>query len=184
MAAYVPHNYPLDVLEPGLEETAFYDPKNFTFPAGCHVCEVEIDPETGVVDILNFVAADDFGRIINPMIVEGQVHGGLTQGIGQALYEQCVYEPESGQLLTGSMMDYCLPKADDVPNFNVSTNTTLCTHNALGSKGCGEAGSIGSPPAVINAIVNALDELGVDDIAMPATPSRVWQAIQEARVAQ
>lgn len=184
MAAYVPHNYPLDELEPGLEETAFYDPKNFTFPAGCHICEVEIDPETGVVDIVKFVAADDFGLIVNPMIVEGQVHGGLTQGIGQALYEQCVYDPESGQLLTGSMMDYCLPKADDVPNFDTSTNKTLCTHNVLGSKGCGEAGSIGAPPAVINAVVNALEELGVDDIAMPATPSRVWQSIQDARTAQ
>ena len=137
MAAYVPHNYPLDELEPGLEETAFYDPKNFTFPGGCHICEVEIDPETGVVTVDRFTAADDFGRIINPMVVEGQVHGGVTQGIGQALYEQCIYD-ESGQLLTGSYMDYCLPKADNLPNFEVTTNTTLCAHNALGVKGCGE----------------------------------------------
>ncbi len=180
MAAYVPHNYPLDVLEPGLEETAFYDPKNFTFPSGCHICEVEIDPDTGVVEIVRFVAADDFGRIINPMIVEGQVHGGLVQGIGQALYEQCVYDPESGQLLTGSLLDYCLPRADQVPNFEVSTNTTLCKHNALGVKGCGEAGAIGSPPAVINAVVNALDDLNISDMAMPATPERVWQAIRSA----
>ena len=177
MAAYVPHNYPLDTLEPGLEETAFYDPKNFTFPAGCHICEVEVDPDTGVVDVVSFTAGDDFGRIINPMIVDGQVHGGVTQGIGQALYEQCVYD-ESGQLLTGSMMDYCLPKADNVPNFAVTTNVTPCTHNVLGVKGCGEAGAIGSPPAVINAVLNALSDYKVDNLQMPATPERVWQAMQ------
>jgi len=180
MAAYVPHNYPLEELEPGLEETAFYDPKNFTFPSGCHICEVEIDPETGVVTVESFVAADDFGRIINPMIVEGQVHGGVTQGIGQALFEQCVYDSDSGQLLTGSLLDYCLPKADQVPNFEVSTNVTLCKHNELGVKGCGEAGAIGAPPAVINAVVNALEPYDVDDIQIPATPERVWQAIQAA----
>ncbi len=176
LAAYVPHNYPLDTLEPGLEETAFYDPKNFTFPAGCHICEVEIDPDTGVVEVVSFTAGDDFGRIINPMIVDGQVHGGVTQGIGQALYEQCVYD-ESGQLLTGSMMDYCLPKADNVPNFSVSTDMTPCTHNVLGVKGCGEAGAIGAPPAVINAVLNALSEYKVDNLQMPATPERVWQAM-------
>ena len=180
MAAYVPHNYPLDELEPGLEETAFYDPKNFTFPAGCHICEVEIDPDTGVVDVVSFTAADDFGRVINPMIVEGQVHGGLTQGIGQALYENCVYD-ESGQLLSGSLMDYCLPKADNVPDFAVTTNVTPCTHNVLGVKGCGEAGAIGAPPAVINAVVNALADFGIDDMPIPATPERVWQAIQAAK---
>jgi carbon-monoxide dehydrogenase large subunit len=180
LAAYVPHNYPLDVLEPGLEETAFYDPKNFTFPAGCHVCEVEIDPDTGTVEVVSFVAADDFGRIINPMIVEGQVHGGVAQGIGQALYEQCVYDGDSGQLLTGSLMDYCLPKADHLPDFSVATNVTLCTHNVLGVKGCGEAGTIGATPAVINAVLDALAEYGVTDIALPATPERVWRAIQSA----
>jgi carbon-monoxide dehydrogenase large subunit len=179
MAAYVPHNYPLEELEPGLEETAFYDPKNFTFPAGCHICEVEVDPDTGVVDVVRFTAADDFGRVINPMIVEGQVHGGVTQGIGQALYEQCVYD-ETGQLMSGSLMDYCLPKADNVPDFAVTTNVTPCTHNVLGVKGCGEAGAIGAPPAVINAVVNALSGLGVDDVAIPATPERVWRAIQAA----
>jgi carbon-monoxide dehydrogenase large subunit len=178
LAAYVPHNYPLDVLEPGLEETAFYDPKNFTFPGGCHICEVEIDPETGIVKVDRFTAADDFGRIINPMIVEGQVHGGVTQGIGQALYEQCIYD-DSGQLLTGSYMDYCLPKADNLPNFEVTTNTTLCTHNVLGVKGCGEAGTIGSTPAVINAVVDALSGLGITDMPIPATPERVWQAIRQ-----
>ncbi|GMR17376.1 MAG: xanthine dehydrogenase family protein molybdopterin-binding subunit [Gammaproteobacteria bacterium] len=180
MAAYVPHNYPLDVLEPGLEETAFYDPKNFTFPAGCHICEVEIDPDTGTVELAAFTAADDFGRIINPMIVAGQVHGGLTQGIGQALFEQCVYDPASGQLLTGSLMDYCLPRADQLPNYQLTTNTTLCTHNALGVKGCGEAGAIGSTPAVINAVVDALSGMGVEDISLPATPQTVWKAIQAA----
>jgi len=179
LTAYVPHNYPLDELEPGLEETAFYDPKNFTFPAGCHICELEIDPETGHIELQRFVAADDFGRVVNPMIVEGQVHGGLTQGIGQALYEQCVYD-DDGQLLTGSLLDYNLPKADSVPDFEVATHETLCTHNALGVKGAGEAGAIGSTPAVINAVVDALSELGVDDIALPATPERVWQAIQQA----
>ena len=177
MAAYVPHNYPLETLEPGLEETAFYDPKNFTFPAGCHICEVEVDPDTGVVDVVRFTAGDDFGRIINPMIVDGQVHGGVTQGIGQALYEQCVYD-DVGQLLTGSMMDYCLPKADNVPNFAVTTNVTPCTHNVLGVKGCGEAGAIGSPPAVINAVLNALSDYNIDNLQMPATPERVWQAMQ------
>jgi carbon-monoxide dehydrogenase large subunit len=176
MAAYVPHNYPLETLEPGLEETAFYDPKNFTFPAGCHICEVEVDPDTGVVEVVSFAAGDDFGNIINPMIVDGQVHGGVTQGIGQALYEQCVYD-DSGQLLTGSMMDYCLPKADSVPNFSVSTDVTPCAHNVLGVKGCGEAGAIGAPPAVINAILNALSDYNVDNLQMPATPERVWQAM-------
>ncbi len=179
MAAYVPHNYPLDILEPGLEETAFYDPKNFTFPAGCHICEVEIDPDTGVVDVVRFTAADDFGRVINPMIVEGQVHGGVAQGIGQALYEHCIYD-DSGQLMSGSLMDYCLPRADNLPDFAITTNVTPCTHNILGVKGCGEAGAIGAPPAVINAVINALSERGVDDIAIPATPQRVWQAIQSA----
>ena len=180
MAAYVPHNYPLEELEPGLEETAFYDPKNFTFPAGCHICEVEVDPDTGVVDVVSFSAADDFGRVINPMIVKGQVHGGVAQGIGQALYEQAVYD-EDGQLMSGSLMDYCLPKADNIPDFTVTTNVTPCTHNVLGVKGCGEAGAIGAPPAVINAVVNALADHGVEDLAMPATPQRVWEAMQAAK---
>jgi carbon-monoxide dehydrogenase large subunit len=139
-AAYVPHNYPLDKLEPGLNESAFYDPTNFTFPAGSHICEVEIDPDTGQTRIVSFTAMDDFGKVINPMIVEGQVHGGLAQGIGQALLEGCVYDPESGQLLTGTLMDYALPRADDLPSFKVGTRETPCTHNPLGVKGCGEAG--------------------------------------------
>ena len=180
LAAYVPHHYPLEELEPGLEETAFYDPKNFTFPAGTYVCEVEVDPETGVVEIDSFHATDDFGSIINPMIVEGQVHGGLAQGIGQALLEGCRYDSD-GQLLSGSFMDYTMPRASDVPAFSVDTTVTECSHNPLGVKGCGEAGAIGSPPAVINAILNALSDVGVTDLEMPATPHRVWQAIQNAQ---
>jgi carbon-monoxide dehydrogenase large subunit len=181
LAAYVPHNYPLDKLEPGLDETAFYDPTNFTYPAGTHICEVEVDPETGVVKVVNFTASDDFGNIINPMIVAGQVHGGLTQGIGQALLEACVYDADSGQLLTGSYMDYAMPRADDVPSFKVSTQVTPCTHNPLGAKGCGEAGAIGAPAAMMNAVHDALAAVGVKRIDMPASPHRVWQAIQSAR---
>jgi len=131
------------------------------------------------VEVVKFTAADDFGRIINPMIVAGQVHGGVIQGIGQALYEQCIYD-DSGQLMSGSLMDYCLPKADTSPDVAVTTNVTPCTHNILGVKGCGEAGAIGSPPAVMNAVLNALADYDVDDIQMPATPQRVWQAIQSA----
>jgi carbon-monoxide dehydrogenase large subunit len=174
LAAYVPHNYPLDKLEPGLNENAFYDPTNFTYPAGSYVCEVEVDPASGVVEICSFTAVDDFGNIINPMVVEGQVHGGLAQGIGQALLENCVYDPESGQLLSGSYMDYAMPRAGDLPSFKIGTHGTPCTHNPLGVKGCGEAGAIGSPPALINAITDAI---GVSDIAMPATPERVWRAV-------
>lgn len=177
LTAYVPHKYPIEELEPGLEETAFYDPKNFTYPSGAYICEVEIDPRTGETQIVSFVAADDFGNVVNPMIVEGQVHGGLAQGIGQALLENAVYD-ENGQLLTGSYMDYCMPRADDLPSFRVETMPgTPCTHNPLGVKGCGEAGAIGSPPAVINAICDALAEYGVDHIDMPATPEKIWRAI-------
>jgi carbon-monoxide dehydrogenase large subunit len=176
-AAYVPHNYPHDKLEPGLNENAFYDPSNFTFPAGTYVCEVEIDRDTGVVKIERFTAVDDFGKVINPMIVEGQVHGGLVQGIGQALTEGCQYDKENGQLVTGSFMDYCMPRADDVPSFKVDTRETACTHNPLGVKGCGEAGAIGSPAALINAITDAL---GVKDLPMPATAQTVWRTMQKA----
>ena len=181
LTAYVPHNYPLDKLEPGLNENAFYDPPNFTFPAGTYVCEVEVDPQTGAVRIDRFSASDDFGNVINPMIVEGQVHGGLAQGIGQALLEGCRYS-EEGQLLTGSFVDYAMPRADDLPHFNVElARGTPCTHNPLGVKGCGEAGAIGSPAAVINAILDALAPLGVSDLDMPATPYRVWEAIRSAK---
>jgi len=179
LAAYVPHNYPLDKLEPGLNENAFYDPTNFTYPAGSYVCEVEVDPATGVVRVDRFSACDDFGNIVNPMIVEGQVHGGLAQGIGQALLEHGVYDVESGQLLSGSYMDYAMPRADDLPQFNVVTaKGTPCSHNPLGVKGCGEAGAIGSPAAVMNAVCNAI---GVKSVAMPASPHTVWQAIQASR---
>jgi len=180
LAAYVPHNYPLDKLEPGLNENAFYDPTNFTFPAGSHICEVEVDPDTGNVRIVNFTAIDDFGKIINPMIVEGQVHGGLTQGIGQALTEGCHYDGESGQLVTGTYMDYCMPRADDVPAFKVGTKETPCTHNPLGVKGCGEAGAIGAPAAVMNALTDAL---GTQDIEMPATPQRIWRVCRDMKKA-
>ncbi len=173
LTAYVPHNYPLDKLEPGLNENAFYDPTNFTYPSGTYVCEVEVDPETGVTRVDRFTAVDDFGNIINPMIVSGQVHGGLAQGLGQAMLEGCSYDPESGQLLTGSFMEYTMPRADDLPNFVVDHTVTPCTHNPLGVKGCGEAGAIGSPPAFINALTDAL---GVRDVAMPATRERVWRA--------
>lgn len=182
LTAYVPHNYPLDKLEPGLDENAFYDPTNFTYPSGAYVCEVEVDPDTGESWVVKFTAVDDFGNVINPMIVEGQVHGGIGQGLGQAMLERCVYDEESGQLLTGSYMDYAMPRAADLPDFTVETaKGTPCTHNPLGVKGCGEAGAIGSPPAFINALVDALSPLGVHDIQMPATPHRVWQAIQAAK---
>ena len=183
LAAYVPHNYPLEDIEPGLEETAFYDPSNFTYPAGAYACEVEVDPDTGVVTIERFVSADDFGNVINPMIVEGQVHGGIAQGIGQALLENCSYD-ENGQLLSASYMDYTMPRADNLPHMEHYTVDhscqTPCTHNPLGVKGCGEAGAIGSPPTVINAIIDALQSGGhkVDHIDMPATPDRVWAAMQ------
>ncbi len=173
LAAYTAHNLP-GGMEPGLKETAFYDPSNFTFPAGCYICEVEIDPDTGMTEIVQFVAADDFGNIINPMIVEGQVHGGIAQGIGQALLEGAHYD-DTGQLLTASYMDYTMPRASDLPSFQVSTSNTPCPSNPLGIKGCGEAGAIGSPPAVINAITDAL---GHENLTMPATPQKVWAACQ------
>jgi carbon-monoxide dehydrogenase large subunit len=183
LAAYVPHNYPLDEIEPGLEETAFYDPSNFTYPAGAYACEVEVDPETGKVEVLSFAAADDFGNVVNPMIVEGQVHGGLAQGIGQAMIENCAYD-EDGQLISASYMDYAMPRADDLPMFQVDHSCqTPCTHNPLGVKGCGEAGAIGSPPTVVNAVIDALHRGGyeVGHIDMPLTPNRVWAAIEGAR---
>ena len=174
LAAYVAHNLPEDT-EPGLSEGSFYDPTNFTFPAGCHICEVEIDPDTGVTQIVDWVAVDDFGTVINPMIVEGQVHGGVAQGVGQALVEGCVYDTESGQLVTGSYMDYCMPRADNLPELRLGFTETTCPSNPLGMKGCGEAGAIAAPAAVMNAITDAL---GVVDLPMPATPERVWQALQ------
>ena len=181
-AAYVPHNYPIETVEPGLEESAFYDPKNFTFPGGTHLIEVEIDPETGVVEVVDVAIADDVGVIVNPMIVDGQAHGGLAQGIGQALFEEAIYDGD-GQLLNGTYMSYVMPRAADLPSFKVGYHTTACTHNPLGVKGVGEVGSIGCPPAVINAVIDALAPLGVTDISMPATPEKVWRAIQAAKAA-
>ncbi|EKE45830.1 carbon monoxide dehydrogenase, large subunit [Oceaniovalibus guishaninsula JLT2003] len=184
LAAYVPHNYPLEEIEPGLEETAFYDPANFTYPSGAYGCEVEVDPQTGKVTVLSFTAADDFGNVINPMIVEGQVHGGLAQGFGQAMMENCAYDAD-GQLISASYMDYAMPRAADLPMFTVdSTCATPCTHNPLGVKGCGEAGAIGSPPAFVNAVIDALQRGGHDvtHIDMPLTPDRVWEAMQERGV--
>ncbi len=178
LAAYTAHNLPPD-MEPGLKEGAFYDPLNFTFPMGCFICEVEVDPDTGKTEILKFVASDDFGVIINPMIVEGQVHGGIAQGVGQALLEEVVYD-DTGQQLSASYMDYTMPRADDVPSYDVLHHNTKCTTNPLGIKGCGEAGAIGSPPAVINAITNAI---GNNDLSMPATPSKVWAALGAAKIA-
>jgi len=175
-AAYVPHNYPLETLEPGLDEQAFYDPPNFNFPFGAYVCEVEVDPDTGVTEIVQFTAVDDVGTVINPMIVHGQVHGGVVQGIGQALMEQGVYD-ETGQLVTGSLMDYCLPRAGDVPMILTDGTVTPCPHNPLGVKGVGEIGTIGASPAVINAITDAI---GNNDLSMPATAEKVWQAIRAA----
>ncbi|MEM8693948.1 MAG: xanthine dehydrogenase family protein molybdopterin-binding subunit [Pseudomonadota bacterium] len=179
LAAYVPHNYPLEDIEPGLEETAFYDPANFTYPSGAYGCEVEVDPETGKVKVLGFAAADDFGNVVNPMIVEGQVQGGLAQGIGQALLENCAYD-QDGQLISASYMDYAMPRADDLPMFTVDHScVTPCTHNPLGVKGCGEAGAIGSPPALVNAVIDALQRGGHDvkHIDMPLSPDRVWTAM-------
>ena len=174
LSAYIPHKFDPSKIEPGLKETSFWDPPNFVFPNGVHICEVEVDPDTGVVTIDKWTAVDDFGNIINPMIVEGQVHGGVAHGIGQALLEQAVYSAD-GQLLTASYMDYAMPRADNLPSFNVDTVITPSTVNPLGIKGCGEAGAIASPPAVINAITDAL---GHEDVAMPATPQAVWRAAQ------
>jgi carbon-monoxide dehydrogenase large subunit len=178
-AAYSAHDFPIDEIEPGLDETAYYDPKNWTFPGGCHVCEIEVDPETGAARIIRIVAVDDLGTIVNPLIVEGQIHGGLAQGIGQALLEGCVYQAD-GQLLTGSFQDYCMPRADDLPSYEVFEHATFCEHNPLKAKGCAEVGSVGIPPAVINALLDAVGELGVTELDMPATPLNIWTAIRKS----
>jgi carbon-monoxide dehydrogenase large subunit len=182
LKAYIPHEYPIENLEPGLEETAFYDPANFTYPSGAYCCEVELDPETGKVSVERMTAVDDFGNVVNPMIVTGQVHGGLGQGIGQALLENAAYD-EDGQLLSASYMDYTMPRADDLPFYTVDhSQGNACTHNPLGVKGCGEAGAIGSPPTVINAVIDAMQSGGknVTHIDMPVTPHRVWSAMNNA----
>ena len=174
--AYIAHKFSGQELEPGLKEGAFYDPTNFTFPAGCHICEVEVDPETGNTEIVAWIAVNDFGVLVNPMIVEGQVHGGIVQGVGQALYEGAVYDKD-GQLVTGSFMDYCMPRADHFPTMDMATTVTKCPSNPLGIKGCGEAGAIAAPAAVINAITDAI---GTEAIAMPATPPAVWAALRKS----
>jgi len=172
-AAYAPQRYPLESLEPGLDETAYYDPPNFAFSNGAHVCELEVDRETGEVRVIRYSAVDDIGTVINPMIVEGQLHGGVAQGLGQALFERTVYE--EGQLQSASFMDYAIPRASDLPAFDSETDESQpCTHNPLGAKGCGEAGTIAAPAAAISAL---LDALGVDDLEMPATPHAIWRAI-------
>ncbi len=175
LQAYVAHKFDSEKIEPGLKEGSFYDPKNFTFPSGVHIAEIEIDRATGVTRVDRWTAVDDFGILINPMIVEGQVHGGIAQGVGQAMLEGARYDA-NGQLVTASFMDYCMPRAADVPSFNVAMTNTPCPSNPLGVKGCGEAGAIAAPAAMMNAITNAL---GHEDIAMPATPQAVWRAIQK-----
>jgi len=175
LTAYVPHNYPQD-LEPGLDFSSFYDPANFTYPFGAHIAVVEVDPDTGKVKLLRFIAVDDVGNVINPMIVDGQIHGGLAQGIGQAMFEGAVYD-ENGQLLSGSYMDYTMPRADDLPSFEIDRTVTACPHNPLGVKGAGEAGCIGSTPAVVNAVMDALAPFGIKNLEMPLTAERVWRAM-------
>ena len=173
--AHAPHNYPED-LEPGMEATAFYDPKNFTYPSGTHICEVEIDPDTGSVAVVNYTAVDDFGVVVNKPIVEGQLHGGIAQGIGQALWEHIKYDCETGDLITDSFNEYAVPRAELLPSFDISFTETPCEHNPLGVKGCGESGAIAAPPAVMNAIYSALGER----ISMPATPEKVWRCIKKS----
>ncbi len=179
LQAYVAHKLPWRDVEPGLSEGAFYDPSNFTFPAGCHICEVEVDADTGKTEIVRWTAVDDFGTLVNPMIVEGQVHGGVAHGIGQALLESAVYDKD-GQLLTGSLMDYSMPRAHDLPSFDLGFTETKAPSNPLGIKGCGEAGAIAAPAAVINALTNAI---GTEDLAMPATANAVWSALRRAQPA-
>ena len=179
LTAYVPHNYPAG-LEPGLDFSSFYDPTNFTYPFGCHIALVEVDIETGKVTLKRFVAVDDVGNVINPMVVDGQIHGGLAQGIGQAMLEGVQYD-EDGNLTNASYMDYCMPRADDLPMFETDRTVTPCPHNPLGVKGAGEAGCIGATPAVVNAVMDALHPFGILDLAMPLTPQSVWRAINSIK---
>jgi carbon-monoxide dehydrogenase large subunit len=169
-------------VEPGLEESSFHDPTNFTYPFGAHICTVEVDPDTGEVKILRYVAVDDVGVVVNPMIVDGQVHGGVAQGIGQALYEHAIYD-EAGQLITGSMTDYAVPNMTQIPTVETARTETPCPHNLTGIKGVGETGTIAASQAVVNAVVDALSPLGIKHIDMPLTPERVWKAMQAAKSA-
>jgi len=178
-AAWSAHDMPPG-FEPGLEATAVYDPPNFSWPGGCHVAVVEIDTETGSVDLRRYVAVDDVGTVINPMIVDGQIHGGIAQGVAQALFEEAVYD-EDGNLVTGSMLNYMVPSAAELLNFELDRTESPSPTNPMGVKGVGETGTIASPAAVMNAVVDALSPFGITDIDMPATPERVWRAIEEAR---
>jgi carbon-monoxide dehydrogenase large subunit len=175
---FAAHDLP-DGVEPSLDADATYDPGNFSFPHGTHLCAVEVDTDTGEVKIRNYTCVDDIGKVINPLIVEGQVHGGLVQGIAQALFEEALYD-DSGTLVTGSFVDYLVPSAADLPSFTTDRTETPAIGNALGVKGVGEAGTIASTPAVVNAVVDALRPMGINDIEMPCSPHRVWTAIQHA----
>ena len=176
--AYTPFKLPPD-LDPGLDEIAFYDPENFAFSNGAHIAEVEIDPETGKIKLIDYFAVDDIGTAINPMIVEGQLHGGLAQGIGQVLMENCAYDPNSGQILSGSFLDYAMPRADTIPPIHSELDQSQpCTHNPLGAKGCGESGAIGAPAAITSAVLDALSPLGVEDVQMPLTAETIWRAMR------
>jgi aerobic carbon-monoxide dehydrogenase large subunit len=179
-AAYEPEKLPKG-LEPGLNESGTFSPENHTFPNGTHVCEVEIDPDTGVVEVVRYAVVDDVGTVINPLTLKGQIHGGVVQGLSQVLFERVEYDAESGQLLTGSFMDYCMPRADDVCSMEVGGNPVPTKLNPLGVKGAGEAGTVGALPAAMNAIMDALAPLGVKELDMPATGDRVWRAIRGAR---
>ncbi len=178
-AAFDPVQLPPEV-EPGFAESGHFTPPASTFPNGCHVCEVEVDPETGQVEILRYLVVDDFGTVINPLLLRGQVQGGVAQGVGQAMLEDCVFDADTGQLLTGSLTDYCLPRADDLPAIEFSYNVVPCRTNPLGLKGAGEAGAIGAPPALVNAVADALSPLGIDHVDMPLTPERLWRAVRAA----
>jgi carbon-monoxide dehydrogenase large subunit len=179
LATFAAHDLP-EGMEPSLDSEATYDPDNFSFPHGTHLCATEVDTETGRVTIRSYVAVDDVGKVVNPLIVEGQVHGGIVQGIAQALYEEAVYD-DDGNLLTTTLSDYLVPSAADLPHLTTDRTETPATTNPLGVKGVGEAGTIASTPAVVNAIVDALRPMGIDDVTMPCTPERVWRAIQSAR---
>ncbi|GAC1678735.1 MAG: hypothetical protein PVS3B2_21010 [Candidatus Dormibacteraceae bacterium] len=168
-------------MEQGLEAVTYYDPPDLSWPFGTHICVVEVDPETGAVDLLRYIAIDDCGNVINPMIVEGQVHGGVVQGIAQALFEEVIHDPETGQLRTGTLLDYSIPGTGEIPTIEVDRTITPSTTNPLGAKGIGEAGTIAASPAVINAICDALAPLGIRYGDMPATPDRLWKQIQQAR---
>ena len=181
-AAFNPAELPPG-LEPGFAESGHFTPPAPTFPNGCHVCEAEIDPETGRIEIVRYLVVDDFGTVINPLLLRGQVHGGIAQGIGQGMLERCVYDADSGQLVTGTLTDYALPRAEDLPALEFSYNVVPCRTNPLGVKGAGDAGAIGAPPALVNAAIDAVGELGVDHLDMPLTPERLWRALRDAAAA-